>query len=194
MHLGHRIRHQAIASLRGLAIVLPLTLAINGVALAQGMPPPNEGPRFGSWGPGAAPPSPEGFTAPPGVPAPGGGVGVPPPVPGNVCFHDLRGNWRVTGVQDVPYHSDYTVSLVVQQYGHWLQIQQPQGDIVYYGVCRGNSIELDVYENGQFAGYENGTVVNDIGPWRAGRVRLTWTTFVPQYSAGHERWLRYGYQ
>jgi hypothetical protein len=174
-------------------------------ALAQTPPPPtNEGPRFGQWGPGQAPPAPEGpapgappsvQVAPPAAPPPQPGLPPPAPQPNwwGGCNFDLRGTWFVEGRQDQPWYRPYTTTLNVNQYANWLRIDQPDAGYTYYGQCNGNSISLDVYQGSQFIGYENG--VADWGGgayarWGGPRVRASWQTFVPSSSSGTETWHR----
>src|SRR5207244_10801623 len=56
----------------------------------------------------------------------------------------------------------------VRQYRSWLQIDQPQDGVSYYGQCRGDQLQLDVYQNGQFVGYQDGTVGGN-NLWNSGR-------------------------
>ena len=204
MHRTGAWTRRLLATTGPLAAAAALLLAPSA-ALAQTQPPTtNEGPRFGQFGPGQAPPAAEGPApgAPPSVgaappqaapPAPG----VPPPSPNpnwwGGCNFDLRGSWNVDGRQDQPWYRPYTTNLIVYQYANWLRIDQPDAGYTYYGQCNGNSISLDVYQGAQFIGYENG--VADWGGgywnrWGGPRVRATWRTFVPNLSYGTETWHR----
>jgi hypothetical protein len=188
-----------------LAAAAALLLA-SSPALAQERPPAsNEGPRFGQWGPGQAPPTAEGpeASAPPSMraaPPPSAAPprpGLPPPAPNpnwwGGCNFDLRGSWFVDGRQDQPGYRPYTTNLNVTQYANWLRIDQPDAGYTYYGQCSGNSITLDVYQGSQFIGYENGTADWGGGAyarWGGPRVRASWQTFVPSSSYGTETWHR----
>jgi hypothetical protein len=181
----------------GMGILVVGVLSASGVAVAQTLPGSNEGPRFGTWAPGAPPPSPEvgpsgGLAAPgpaaPGPQAPAPGYGVPSAWGG--CNWNLSGGWRVTGSQTTPWNYTYTARVQVRQYGSWLQIDQPEDNVSYYGRCFGNSIELDVYSGGRFTGYENGTV--QAGQYGGEpRVHVTWRQYAPGLTAGKENWYRW---
>jgi hypothetical protein len=179
----------------GIGILLFGMVSAGEAALAQTLPGSNEGPRFGTWGPGAAPPAAEvgpsaGLGAPspaaPGPQAPG--PGVPPPWGG--CNWNLSGGWRVTGSQTTPWNYTYTARVQVYQYGNWLRIDQPEDNVSYYGRCNGNTIELDVYSGGRFTGYEYGTV--QAGPYGGEqRVHARWRQYTPGLTAGREDWYRW---
>jgi len=68
----------------------------------------------------------------------------------------------VTGRQTGPDGGDhYSTRVSVAQAGIWLLVWQEDENIVYYGGCRGSTIELDAYNwdgnsEFQFAGYEFG--------------------------------------
>jgi hypothetical protein len=208
------------------AVAAAVVVAASGTAFAQTPPQSDSGPRFGQWGPGQAAPAPEGpsggdvaprgapNTAPgaqgdalPGpyaAPAPGFAPSMPPaPYPGpdrwGGCNYDLRGSWQIIGRQTDPYYFNYQSQIYVRQYRNWLQIDQPADNLSYYGICRGDDLELDVYAGGRFVGYEDGTVswgsgrspwTSSWGPRNSGRVRATWTSFAAGYSTGNETWHR----
>jgi hypothetical protein len=158
---------------------------------AQTTPTTNQGPQFGNWGPGAPPPAPQ--LSAPSPQAPGGyaapGPQVPPPNWGG-CNWNLSGPWRITGTQTTPWNYTYTARINVIQFGSWLQIQQPEDNIAYYGRCNGNTINLDVYSGGQFIGYEQGTLRG--GPYSGDqRVKAHYTTWVPGFTRGNETWHRW---
>ena len=204
-------------------LILGTTLSSSGVALAQTPPTTDQGPRFGSWGPGQAPPEAEG---PSGgdTPAPRGPSGRPDAGPGGAarpemapapgyapgpgpeyapgpaphrwggCNHDLRGSWQINGRQTDPYPYGYSARIHIRQFRNWLQIDQPEDGVSYYGVCRGDQIELDVYAGGRWIGYEDATVAGSGSPWsRWGglRVRAEWASFAPGYASGRETWTRW---
>ena len=77
------------------------------------------------------------------------------------------------------------------QYGSWLQATETQasGQTQYYGRCMGDSIQFDVYANGQFIGYQGG-VVRPGARWGPARISFTWATWTPNYAAGNEHWRR----
>ena len=236
--IGRLVRHSFV-----LGLVLAATLGASASALAQAPPTSDQGPRFGQWGPGQAPPEPEGPAGPesaaPQPRFPGGGPDVgpgsrgarpetlpapapgpyaapppgpeyaPPPAPDRWggCDYDLRGTWQITGRQTSPYSYSYSARIHVRQYRGWLQIDQPEDGLSYYGVCRGNSIQLDVYSGSQFIGYEDGTISYRYegrpralacpAPWcdwgwgRGARVTADWVSFVPGFASGHETWHRW---
>jgi len=187
-------------------------------ALAQTPPAADQGPRF-PFGPGQAAPEAEGppssSAAPsaPGqgpfaAPVPGGRARpefAPAPAPDRGgCNYDLRGGWNVDGRQTDPWDYRYDSNIQVRQYRNWLQIEQPSDGVSYYGVCRGNQIELDVYFHGRFIGYQDGTIGGNNGGggggrwWGGGgesglRVRSEWSTFSPSFATGRETWRRWGY-
>jgi hypothetical protein len=209
------------------AVAAAVLVAASGTAFAQTPPTSDSGPRFGQWGPGQNAPAPEGPsggdvapTAPnsaPGAqsdsrsgpyaaPAPGYAPGLPPaPYPSpdrwGGCNYDLRGSWQIVGRQSDPYDFNYQAQINVRQYRNWLQIDQPGDNLSYYGICRGDSIELDVYAGGRFVGYEDATVswgnsgrspwLSPGGPRNSGRVRATWTSFAAGYATGNETWHRW---
>ena len=84
------------------------------------------------------------------------------------CDYDLRGSWQVSGTQTSPSQYPYSARINVRQYQNWLHIEQPQDGVSYYGVCRGDQMQLDVYQNGQFVGYQDGSIGLSGGGW--GRV------------------------
>src|SRR5438309_677881 len=138
-------------------------------------PPPtsDQGPRFGNWGPGQQAPAPEGPSqgdapapsapsarpdagpgapstraapAPYAAPAPGPNPAAPaPPNRWAGCDYELRGSWQISGTQTSPSQYPYSARINVRQYQNWLQIDQPQDGVSYYGVCRGDQMQLDVY-------------------------------------------------
>jgi hypothetical protein len=198
-------------------VLAALTVA-GGTALAQSPPTADQGPRFGQWGPGQAAPAPEGppsaaneaprGSAPEATPPVGRAPGAPgpflaPPTPeyapapgyGGGCQHDLRGNWQIMGRQTDPYSYPYQAWIQVRQFRQWLQIDQPEDGISYYGVCRGDRIELDVYSGDRFIGYQDGNVTRDgWSPWqprRGTRVSADWVSFAGGYAVGHETWRRW---
>ncbi|HZS01867.1 MAG TPA: hypothetical protein VFE37_24335 [Chloroflexota bacterium] len=210
------------------AVAAAVALAASGTALAQSPPTSDSGPRFGQWGPGQAAPAPEGPSGgdaaprnapstgpgaqgdarpgPFGAPAPDFAPGMPPaPYPSpdrwGGCNYDLRGTWQIIGRQTDPYDFNYQAQIYVRQYRNWLQIDQPSDDLSYYGICRGDQIELDVYASGRFVGYEDGVVSwgsSGRSPWNSpwtprnsGRVRATWTSFAAGFATGHETWHRW---
>jgi hypothetical protein len=212
------------------AVAASVVLAASGTAFAQTPPSSDAGPRFGQWGPGQSAPAPEGPTGgdtaprsapntapgtqgdalpgPYAAPAPGYAPGLPPaPYPGpdrwGGCNHDLRGSWQISGRQTDPYDFGYQAQIYVRQYRNWLQIDQPGDNLSYYGTCRGDEIELDVYVGGRFVGYEDGVVgwgggrspwSSSSSPWapgNTGRVRATWTSFAAGFATGHETWRRW---
>jgi hypothetical protein len=117
------------------------------------------------------------------------GPQVPPPNWGG-CNWNLSGPWRITGSQSTPWNYTYTARINVMQFGPWLQIQQPEDNIAYYGRCNGNTINLDVYSGGQFIGYEQGTLHG--GPYSGDqRVKANYTTWVPGFTRGKETWHRW---
>jgi hypothetical protein len=184
------------APMAGALLIAVLVAGVtSGLALAQQPPTTNQGPRFGQWGPGQPPPAPElpqVQMAPPAMPAP---AMPPPPTPNNWggCNYNLSGYWAITGHQNAPYYRAYTSGATISQYGNWLRIDQPDGGYTYYGQCNGNSIELDVYQGGQFVGYENGVIDWSGGAWerwRSPRIRAWWQSFVPLSASGQETWHR----
>jgi hypothetical protein len=81
-----------------------------------------------------------------------------------------------------------------QQYQNWLQVSESQGNGAttdYYGQCNGSNVQLDVYQDGQFVGYQYGNVDNS---WRFGtRVSFNWITWQPgsgMQAQGREGWRR----
>ena len=168
--------------------------------------------------PGAAPSAPSPYAAPgpnPSMPAPA------PPAPDRWggCNYDLRGSWQIMGSQTSPYQRPYSSNIRVRQYRNWLQIDQPQDNVSYYGQCNGDQLTLDVYQSGQFVGYQDGTVSWSSGwgpgpwastpPWdgpdwsgprprfggwggsRGQHVTGSWVMFSPSYAAGQETWVRW---
>jgi hypothetical protein len=170
--------------------------------LAQSPPTTNQGPTVPEWGPGRAPPAPEGApsqgtTQQPGPTDDGGtyyyapGAQVPPgriapPVGriGGVCYFDLRGPWYVSGLQTTPYYNSYETRVYVRQFGNYLQGEQPSDNVSYYGVCRGDRIQLDVYEYGRLIGYQTAVAQSPYN-WTA-----AWTSFRSGLSRGEETWSR----
>ncbi|HLH23094.1 MAG TPA: hypothetical protein VK066_11255 [Chloroflexota bacterium] len=202
------------------AVAAAVVLAASGTAFAQSPPTSDTGPRFGQWGPGQAAPAPEGPAGgdvapnaapgtqgdarpgPSAAPAPGYAPGLPPaPDRWGGCNYDLRGTWQIVGRQTDPYGFNYQAQINVRQYRNWLQIDQPSDNLSYYGICRGDDIQLDVYANGSFVGYEDGTVSwgrASRSPWNSnpwapnsGRVRASWTSFAAGYATGNETWHRW---
>lgn len=171
-----------------------------------------DGPQFGNWGPGMAPPDQEGpdLTAP--SMAPGGAYSAPapygPPVPFGGCSHDLRGNWWNSGRQTTGGSRSYTASVYVRQYRSWIQAQQDDGT-GYYGQCVGSRLQLDIYSGYQYVGRQYGTITS--GSWltplplyddwilpyaapsapspvrRGIQANFTWTTW---FGSGAETWYR----
>ncbi len=237
-------------------IIVAVLLAAAGTADARSLdqdgptpPTSDQGPRFGNWGPGQAPPAPEGPaggdsqapTAPnqpggqpnaapnaaPSAPAPYAAPGPNPALPPapapdrwGGCNYDLRGSWQIMGAQTRPYQRPYSSNIRVRQYRNWLQIDQPQDNVSYYGQCSGDQITLDVYQNGQFVGYQDGSIGRtagwDSGPWASSApgnspdwsgprprfrpdwgpgqgqfVSGSWVMFTPNYAAGQETWVRW---
>jgi hypothetical protein len=212
--------------------IATMLLASASAAFAQTPPSNDQGPRFGQWGPGQSAPAPEGpaggeapstqrdapapgaqpdaarpgfpgsspYAAPPAFPGP-----ALPPAPDRWggCNYDLRGNWQISGRQTDPYPFSYSSWVQVRQFRNWLQIDQPEDNLSYYGVCRGDYIELDVYAGGRFVGYEDGVVSGNSGggtPWsRMGfnprwgstRIRAEWTSFFGGFASGRETWYRW---
>lgn len=182
------------------ALVVGTSMAASGAA-AQQPPTSDQGPRF-NWGPGQPPPQPEGPAggdalppAPPAgrAPAPRPEY-APPPGPDRWggCNHDLRGSWNVDGRQTEPWPYRYDATVYVRQFRGWVQVEQPQDGVSYYGVCWGDTVQLDVYYQGRFVGYQDGTVHGG-GRWGGRRIRFEWTTFTPYYAAGQETWRRWSY-
>ncbi len=189
-------------------LALALVLASTTIAVAQDQPPTtNDGPRFGAWGPGQAPPAAE--SAPPPATAAPESPGLrmappgqpaqpqlpPPPNPNNWggCNYYIGGNWQIAGTQQSPYYRAYTSSVNISQYGSWLRVDQPDAGYTYYGQCNGGNLQLDVYQGSQFIGYENGTIGWGGGSWerwRAPRIRAWWQSFVPTPASGQESWTR----
>ncbi|HZU04782.1 MAG TPA: hypothetical protein VFB73_02320 [Chloroflexota bacterium] len=212
MHARRSFARRLVEHLLVLLGILAVLVAASGTALAQAPPTTDQGPRFGQWGPGLAPPEPEGPAGPDvaGPRAPGAAPEAPaplyaPPGPADApaperwggCNYDLRGSWQVTGRQTEPYPYAYTARIHVRQFRQWLQIDQPDDGVSYYGVCRGDTIELDVYLWGRFVGYQDGVISAGWGgPWAPGRglrVRAEWVMFAPGHAAGYEIWRR-GYR
>jgi hypothetical protein len=196
-----------------------MLLFVPNVASAQ------DGPQFGQWGPGMAPPAPEGVQSDaqsaqgiPSAPAPDFGVPAPsiaPPPTSYGCPYDLRGNWRNQGYMTSGGYGSYSASVHVRQYQDWIVAEQDDGSS-YFGRCQGNSLQFDVYFNGQFIGRQSGTIdaaqpaaytgsdaaprgvapsavaPNVVAP-RVGpptRAHFTWNTY---YGAGTENWRRSRY-
>ena len=181
------------------ALVVGITA---GVTLAQDVPSSNSGPMFGDWGPGRPPPGGapqlepaaphEGAPGPLGAPAPGAPApGIPSPNWGG-CSANLSGAWGSTGQETTPTPFQYSGSVQVSQWGAWVQATESQGaaQTQYYGRCQGDSVAFDVYANGQFIGYQSGTISAWAPRWAGPRVNFTWTSWVPQYSTGTESWRR----
>jgi hypothetical protein len=203
-----RFLTRGAASSTGLAAAILASVVLSpSVAVAQEpLPGADQGPRFGQWGPGRPAPAAEGpvGTPPPGLPAPRpGGLGLPPPSQPppqpqpnywNGCNYGLSGAWEITGRQDVPYYRAYSTTVSIQQYGNWIQVNQPDAGYTYYGQCNGNNISLDVYQGSQFIGYENGFVDWSGGVWNrwgGPRIRANWRSYLPTGTmAGTETWHR----
>jgi hypothetical protein len=190
------VRHVAVVG-----VIIAGALASSGVAAAQQPPSTDQGPRF-NWGPGQPPPQPEGPEGGEVAPAasPGGRAAPAPrpeyaPAPGPArwggCNYDLRGSWSVEGRQREPQPYRYDATVYVRQFRAWLQIEQPQDGVSYYGVCRGDTVQLDVYYQGRFIGYQDGTIRG--GRWGGQWIRFDWTTFTPYYATGQETWRRWSY-
>jgi hypothetical protein len=162
---------------------------------------PGFGPSAGSRGPMASP-APGPYAMPPTPEF------APSPDRWGGCNHDLRGSWQISGRQSDPYPYSYTSWIQVRQFRNWLQIDQPEDNLSYYGVCRGDYIELDVYSGGRFVGYEDGMVNSGPGPYygsdsgrypRMGfmnrpqglRVRAEWNSFFGGLASGRETWYRW---
>ncbi|HEY7059844.1 MAG TPA: hypothetical protein VII06_00085 [Chloroflexota bacterium] len=148
----------------------------------------------------ARPDAPGPFAAPAPSYIPGPNL---PPAPDRWggCNYDLRGSWQIIGRQTDPYDYNYQANIRIRQYQNWLYVDQPADNLAYYGICRGDQVELDVYAGGQFVGYEDGTVswgnnrfssygANPFVPRSTGRVRATWTSFSSGYASGSETWHR----
>ncbi len=192
-----------------------------GPAGADAPTPPNTAPAYGSGPePGARSAAPDtGRSAAPDGGRPFAAPGAPglalPPAPGPApdrwggCNYDLRGSWQISGRQTDPYPYSYSSWVHVRQFRSWLQIEQPDDNLSYYGICRGDTIELDVYAGGRFVGYEDGVVTSSggwsesaspwgrarFGPWSPPssgmRVRAEWTSFFGPFASGNETWYRW---
>ncbi len=229
------------------ATVLATAGGVEAGPLEQSGPTPpttDQGPRYGNWGPGQAPPAPEGpagadnqpqtapaqpgarpDTAPGAAPSAPGPYAAPAPAPPapdrwGGCNYDLRGSWQIMGSQTNPYPRAYSSNIRVRQYRNWLQIDQPQDGVSYYGQCNGDQLTLDVYQNGQFVGYQDGSVSwgsgwgpgpwASVAPWngpdwsgprprfspdwgggRGQYVTGSWVMFTPSYASGQETWVRW---
>jgi hypothetical protein len=174
-------------------LVVASALATGTAARAQQPPTADQGPRF-TWGPGQPPPQPEGPAGgdvAPAAPGPRPEY-APPPGPDRWggCNHDLRGSWDVEGRQTAPWPYRYDATVFVRQFRGWLQVEQQQDGVSYYGVCRGDTVQLDVYYQGRFIGYQDGTLHGG-GRWGGRRIRFEWTTFTPYYATGQETWRRW---
>jgi hypothetical protein len=140
-------------------------------------------------GPSMAPAPSAPFPSPPGALVPG-----PAPERWGGCNYDLRGGWTVFGRQTDPYDYSYSAYIYVRQFRGWLQIDQPDDGLSYYGRCRGDQLELDVYAGSSFIGYEDGLVSWGNQGWsrgRGARVRANWVSFSSGYNAGWETWQRW---
>ena len=151
--------------------------------------------------PGAVP-APYSAPGPYAAPAPPPEFLPAPPDRWDGCTYDLRGSWQLSGRQTDPYPFSYSSWIHVRQFRNWLQIEQPEDNLSYYGVCHGDRIELDVYSAGRFVGYEDGVVSWSSSPtaWgrfstgpraRGMRVRAEWTSFFGGYASGRETWYRW---
>jgi hypothetical protein len=152
-------------SLVAIGVVVSMVLSQVGVADAQ------DGPQFGNWGPGIAPPDEEGADAPRspsssgtenyGAPGASGREAAPSAAaaPGFVggCSYDLRGTWWNDGRMTTGSRQSYSASVTVRQYRSWIQAEQDDGTS-YYGRCVGNRLTFDVYSGYQFAGTQSGTI------------------------------------
>ena len=188
---GFRSGFRRLASRRRIAAVLlvaasAVAVLAGGVA-AQQSPSTNSGPQFGEWGPGRGAPGGE-----PQLPSPTGGnlgaaaPGAPAPSPSfGGCSFNLGGSWAASGEETNPTAFLYTGSVNVTQYGRWLQATETQGmaQTQYYGRCNGESVTFDVYSDGQFIGYQNGTVQPG-GRFGAQRISFNWSTWAPSTGAG----------
>jgi hypothetical protein len=133
--------------------------------------PPAAAPNS-SAAPSARPDAMPGGAGPSAAPAPGP-YAAPAPAPNPVpnpdrwagCNWDLRGNWQIMGTQTNPYGAPYQARIQVRQYRNWVQIDQSQDNVSYYGVCRGDQLQLDVYQNGNFVGYQDGSVGGGPSGW-----------------------------
>ncbi len=212
------LRHALVIALLAAAVAAASSIP----AFAQTPPSTDQGPRFSEWGPGQPPPAPEGpaggegpARAPEVAPGPGGRApqpflappdfepGRPAPDRWGGCNYDLRGSWRILGRQTHPYPFTYQAWVHVRQYRNWLHIEQPDDNLSYYGICRGDTIELDVYSGGRFVGYEDGVVSWGGARWgpsagvprvpgsRALRVRADWVSFFGDLATGTETWYRW---
>ena len=177
----------------GLLAAVAATVALVGGAAAQQTPSSNTGPQFGEWGPGRATPGGE-----PQLPAPTGGnlgaaaPGAPAPSPSfGGCNFNLGGTWSASGEETNPTAFLYSGGVTVTQYGRWVQATETQGmaQTQYYGRCNGNSVEFDVYSDGQFIGYQYG-VVQPGGRFGPPRISFTWSTWAPNFASGTEHWRR----
>jgi predicted lipoprotein with Yx(FWY)xxD motif len=178
-----------------------------------------EGPQFGNWGPGQAPPDQEGLgpSGSSGAPTAPGSAAAPfaAPAPGAVapvpsyggCYYDLRGYWTNNGQQTTGGYRSYSASVYVRQYGAWVYGQQDDGT-GYYGRCTGNRLQLDVYRGYQYVGRQSGTVsgtyypypypYGDVPPYAApaapppsaGSGLRADFVWTTVYGSGSETWLR----
>jgi hypothetical protein len=134
---------------------------------------------------------------------PPGGEYAPAPgsPPRSGCNYDLRGGWQISGRQTEPYFYPYTAWIQVRQFRQWLKIDQPEDGVSYYGICRGDRLELDVYVGDQFLGYEDGFIsTGGNSPWWGGpatwqprrslRVQAEWVSFAGGPATGFETWQR----
>ena len=103
----------------------------------------------------------------------------------------LGGTWSASGEETNPTAFLYSGGVTVTQYGRWVQATETQGmaQTQYYGRCNGNSVEFDVYSDGQFIGYQYG-VVQPGGRFGPPRISFTWSTWAPNFASGTEHWRR----
>jgi hypothetical protein len=101
--------------------------------------------------------------------------------------------WVLSGRQAGADGADYTTRVSVAQAGIWLVVWQEDNNQVYYGGCRGSTLELDAYSwdgasDFQFAGYEFGRAEDfEQGASTTPVVRVSW---IDTLGAGSAVWTR----
>ena len=162
MNRVRKLGRSFVWSLLAISVVTGMVLTQVGVAAAQ------DGPQFGNWGPGMAPPDEEGADTPrsssggsESYAAPGAAgreaAAAPAPGVGGGCSYDLRGTWWNEGRMTTGSRQSYSASVTVRQYRSWVQAEQDDGTS-YYGRCVGNRLTFDVYSGYQFVGTQSGTI------------------------------------